>query len=77
MPTDSKVWYTSKTLWAQAVLVVATVASALGLHVMDPVTQDTIVGLLVAAGTIYFRLTSGGEKLTLKTEPPPSSEPPA
>jgi len=54
-----KAWYTSKTIWAQIVGVVAAVATAAGVHVLEnPETQAMVVGVAVALATIVLRIVS-------------------
>ena len=56
---ETKPWYASKTIWAQVISVVASVATAAGVHVLEnPETQSMVVGVVVAIATIVFRVVS-------------------
>ena len=52
-----KPFYASKTLWVNAVMLVATISSAFGLDLgLDPETQVAIVGAIMGVVNIGLRL---------------------
>ena len=56
-----KPFYASKTLWVNAVMLVATISSAFGLDLgLDPETQVAIVGAIMGVVNIGLRLITKG-----------------
>ncbi len=54
-----KTWYQSKTLWANIIAGVATVALAFGIDLgLDPETQVSLVGGIMAIVNIVLRFTT-------------------
>jgi hypothetical protein len=55
----AKPFYQSKTLWANFVLLVATVSTAFGVDLgLDPETQVAIVGAIMGVVNIVLRFTT-------------------
>lgn len=55
---DAKPWYASRTIWAGAIGMVATLATAAGFDVIDAQLQAALVSGLTAAGMIVMRLVT-------------------
>ena len=54
-----KPFYASKTLWANAVMLIATVSTALGIDLgLDPETQIAVVGAVMAVVNIVLRFVT-------------------
>jgi len=54
-----KPFYASKTLWANAVMLIATVSSAFGIDLgLDPETQIAVVGAVMAVVNIVLRFVT-------------------
>jgi len=59
METETKPFWQSKTLWANAVGFIAVLTGAFGLDLgLDPETQITIVGAVMAVINIILRFTT-------------------
>jgi hypothetical protein len=56
---DEKPFWQSRTLWTQVVGLIAMIATASGVHVLDdPQMQAMAVAMLMALATAFFRVTS-------------------
>ena len=56
---DTKPWWTSKTLWTNAVMLVITVSTAFGIDLgLDPEAQVAIIGGVMAVVNIILRIVT-------------------
>jgi len=56
---ETKAWYTSKTLWVNALVFIAAISGALGFDLgLDSETQASIVGGAMAVVNVILRLTT-------------------
>ena len=56
MTTESKKWYTSRTLWVNIVAFIATITGIFGLDLgLDPETQATFVAAIMSVVNIVLR----------------------
>jgi hypothetical protein len=56
---DSKVWYASKTMWANLLVLIAAASTALGVDLgLDIATQGVLVAAILAVVNIVLRFTT-------------------